>query len=62
MASQGIPYPNILVWGAIVLELGGGLMLMAGIYTRYIALALCLYTMALAIIFHAYWTMSGVVV
>jgi putative oxidoreductase len=59
MASQGIPYPNILVWGAIVLELGGGLMLMAGIYTRCVAIALCFYTMALAIIFHAYWTMSG---
>jgi putative oxidoreductase len=59
MVSQGIPYPNILIWGAIVLELGGGVMLIAGIYTRCVAFALCFYTMALAIIFHAYWTMSG---
>ena len=30
MKSHGIPYPNILVWGAVLVELGGGLMLMAG--------------------------------
>jgi putative oxidoreductase len=29
MTSHGIPFPNILVWGAIAVELVGGLMLMA---------------------------------
>ncbi len=55
MRSHGIPYPDILVWGAALVELGGGLMLMAGVYTRWAALALFFYTMALALIFHAYW-------
>jgi putative oxidoreductase len=61
MGSHGIPYPDILVWGAIVLELGGGLMLMAGFYARWVALALFFYTLSLALIFHAYWacTRSG---
>ena len=55
MRSHGIPHPDILVWGAVLVELGGGLMLMAGFYTRWAVLALFFYTMALALIFHAYW-------
>ena len=58
MRNHGIPYPDILVWGAIVLELGGGLMLVAGLYARWVALALFFYTLSLALIFHAYWTVS----
>jgi putative oxidoreductase len=58
MRNHGIPYPDILVWGAIALELGGGLMLVAGLYTRWVALALFFYTLVLALIFHAYWTVS----
>jgi putative oxidoreductase len=56
MASHGIPYPGLLVWGAIAIELGGGLMLIAGLYTRCAALALFFYTLSLALIFHAYWS------
>ena len=56
MRSHGIPYPDILVWGAVLLELGGGLMLVAGLYARWVALALFFYTLSLALIFHAYWT------
>ncbi len=55
MASHGIPLAGALVYGAIALELGGGLMLMAGLYTRWVAAALFFYTLALAVIFHAYW-------
>jgi putative oxidoreductase len=58
MRNHGIPYPDILVWGAIALELGGGLMLVAGLYARWVALALFFYTLSLALIFHAYWTVG----
>ena len=58
MRNHGIPYPDILVWGAIALELGGGLMLVTGLYARWVALALFFYTITLALIFHAYWTVS----
>jgi putative oxidoreductase len=44
--------------GAIALELGGGLMLVAGLYARWAALALFFYTFSLALIFHHYWTIS----
>ncbi len=59
MASHGIPDANILVYGAIALELGGGLLLIAGLATRAVAVLLGLYTLALALIFHAYWTMPA---
>jgi putative oxidoreductase len=59
MASAGILYANDLVWGAVALELGGGILLIVGLLTRLVGLAFFFYTLALAVIFHAYWTMSG---
>ena len=56
MGSHGIPFPNILVWGAVVVELGIGLCLMAGLLARWAALILAAYTLTLALIFHAYWS------
>jgi putative oxidoreductase len=58
MRNHGIPYPDVLVWGAIGLSLVGGLMLVAGLHTHRVALALFFYTLTLALIFHAYWTVS----
>jgi putative oxidoreductase len=59
MADHGIPFANILVWGAIALELGGGIALIVGFLTRLVAAAFFFYTLSLAVLFHAYWTMSG---
>lgn len=59
MTSHGIPYANMLVWGAIALELVGGLMLMTGLLTRLVSFLFFFYVAALALIFHPYWTMTG---
>ncbi|HEV8016663.1 MAG TPA: DoxX family protein [Stellaceae bacterium] len=59
MASHGVPQPHLLVFGAIAVELGGGLLLMAGWHARLAALVLFFYTLTLALIFHAYWTATG---
>jgi len=59
MASHGIPYATDLVWGAIALELGGGIMLIVGLLTRLVALALFLYTLTLAVLFHPYWAAAA---
>jgi putative oxidoreductase len=59
MASHGVPLPELLVYGAIAVELGGGLMLVAGLFSRWVGLVLCLYTLTLALMFHPYWTMPG---
>lgn len=55
MAKAGIPLANILIYGAILMELGGGLLLIVGLFARCAALALFCYTLTLALIFHAYW-------
>jgi putative oxidoreductase len=55
MTGHGIPLSNVLVWGAVVLEIGGGLLLMTGLFARCAALALAIYTLVLALLFHAYW-------
>ena len=59
MTHQGIPYSNVLVWGAIAIELVGGLMLAAGLLTRCVAFALAIYILVLAILFHAYWAVPA---
>jgi putative oxidoreductase len=59
MASAGIPYASDLVWGAVALELGGGILLIVGFLTRLVAAAFFLYVLTLAVLFHAYWTMTG---
>lgn len=59
MASHGIPYSNDLVWAVIALELGGGILLILGLLTRLVAAVYFFYVLALAVIFHPYWTMAG---
>ena len=56
MANHGIPLSNVLVWGAIALGIGAGLLLMIGLFARCAALALAIYTLVLALLFHAYWS------
>lgn len=55
MTSHGVPFADLLVYGAIAVELGGGLMLVFGLCTRWVGVVLCLYTLTLALMFHAYW-------
>jgi putative oxidoreductase len=52
MASKGLPMPELLLVGAIVVELIGGLMLVAGFKARWAALAIFLFTIPTTIIFH----------
>jgi putative oxidoreductase len=50
MQTMGVP--RSLLPLVIVLEIGGGLALMAGFITRWAALALALYSLLAALIFH----------
>src|SRR5437763_16678645 len=59
MGSHGIPYPDILVWGAIVVETGGGLLLALGLFGRCAALTLFFYTLPRPTVFHAYRSATG---
>ncbi|MFZ6687771.1 DoxX family protein [Undibacterium sp. SXout11W] len=55
IASKGVPFPAIAAIGAIIVEVGGGLMLMVGWKARWAALSMMLFTFAAAFIFHDFW-------
>lgn len=55
MASKGMPLPQVLLPIAIAVELGGGLMLMAGFKARWAALAIFLFVIPTTLIFHNFW-------
>ena len=55
MASVGMPFPQLLLVGAIVVELGCGLMLLAGWKARLAALAMFLFIIPTTLIFHNFW-------
>lgn len=59
MASVGAPLPQISAIIAVIVELVFGLLIVAGYFTRPLALLLAVYTVATAIIGHPYWSMSG---
>lgn len=51
MAAMGVP--GMLLPLVIVLELGGGLAILAGVFTRWVALALAGFSVLAAVLFHA---------
>lgn len=51
-ASTGVPLPEIAYWVAVVVELGGGILLLVGLQTRLVALALAVFCVATALLAH----------
>ncbi|MBY2909957.1 DoxX family protein [Rhizobium leguminosarum] len=52
IASAGLPLPLLSYLIAIVMELGGGVLLVFGYRTRIVALALAAFTVSTALVFH----------
>jgi len=50
--SFGLPAPTLALWGAIFVELVGGLALAVGFKTRIVAFLLVIYTLVAGLIFH----------
>lgn len=59
ISSVGLPLPQLAAVIAIVVEVGGGLALIAGFGTRLVALALAVFTLAASVSFHAYWAVPA---
>lgn len=55
ISSKGLPLPQLAAIGAIIIELGGGLMLVFGWKARWAAAALLVFTAFAALIFHNFW-------
>ena len=52
IAAAGLPVPPLAYVVAVAVELGGGLLLIAGYQTRLVAIALALFSIATAVSFH----------
>ena len=59
MAGKGLPVTEVLLVLTIVIELGGGLMILLGWQARWAALAIFLFLIPVTLIFHPYWTLEG---
>jgi putative oxidoreductase len=52
IASVGLPMADIATWAAILVELGGGILLIAGFQTRLVAFARAGFCVVSAALFH----------
>jgi putative oxidoreductase len=52
IASTGLPLATLGYAAAVIVELGGGLLLLAGYQTRLVAVVLALFSLVTALVFH----------
>lgn len=55
IASKNLPLPQLGAILAIVVELGGGILLAVGFKARWAGLALAIFTLAAGFLFHDFW-------
>ena len=56
IGSVGLPLPELGAGIAVLVEVGGGLALLAGYQTRLVALLMTIFTVVAGVFFHAFWT------
>lgn len=56
MAKFGVPMADVLVYGAVLLEIVGGLALILGWQTKAFAWILAIFTVVITPIFHGFWS------
>jgi putative oxidoreductase len=59
IASTGLPLPEVGYAIALVVELGGGILLLLGLGTRYVALVLAAFCLFTAFVFHGFGDMAN---
>ena len=59
IASSGLPLPQLAAIGAIIVELGGGILLVVGWKARWAAAAMFIFTALAALIFHNFWAVAA---
>ena len=58
MANKGLPMPEVLLVATIALELGGGILLVAGWKARWVGAALFVFTLIATLVFHPFWAVE----
>jgi len=56
ISAQHLPLPALAAALTIAVELGGGIALVTGLWTRQAALVLAAFTLLTAFVFHAFWS------
>jgi putative oxidoreductase len=59
MAGKGIPLATVALVISIIIEVGGGLALLAGFKVRYIAPIMALWLVPVTLVFHNFWAYQG---
>ena len=59
ISSVGLPMPQVAAALALVVEIVGGVALVAGYGTRLAAIVLAAFTLVATFIFHAYWAVPA---
>ena len=59
IASKNLPLPQLGAIIAIVVELGGGILLAIGYKARWAALVIAIFTLAAGVLFHNYWAVEA---
>jgi putative oxidoreductase len=59
IASKGVPLPEVAAGMAIAVELGLGLMLLAGFKARWAAIGIAFFTVVITFIFHNFWAVEA---
>jgi putative oxidoreductase len=55
MASKGIPLASVALAITLLIEIGGGLMVLTGYKANYAALVIALWLIPVTLIFHHFW-------
>ena len=59
MSSKGMPFASLLLVGAIVFEICGGLSILLGFKTKIGSVALIIFLIPATLVFHNFWALEG---
>ncbi len=59
MASAGLPMVELLLPLTILVELGGGLLIAFGLFTRIVAILVFLFLIPVSLVFHHFWDLPA---
>jgi putative oxidoreductase len=59
MAGKGIPLASVALAITLLIEIGGGLMLLTGYKARYAALVIAVWLVPVTLVFHNFWAVPA---